>query len=476
VVKSEIKSINSVRKEAVVVVEKDVVQNEENLILQSFGHDVKVPGFRKGRVPSTLIKARYAKELDAQVNKALASKIFNDVVEENQWNLFSLAKFNVENVADGCKTFTFVIDLRPTFEPLDYKNIAIEQPAITVSDDEVLAMIEQIRHHHADYRNVERPIQQGDFVRLNYEGYFENGQKVSELLPSQGILGGQDSTWQEIGAESEYNGENDIFFHIDAVVDGLVAMKVDQEKTVTVVFPDTFSIPELQNKKVFYNIKVLEVREKVPPELDDAFFKKLNVESLEDLKARVLRDLQYQKLQQVRLEQRENIVQKMIESADFEVPETAVEYEHIQVMRNFLEQQIYKGATMEMLKSEGEDLYEETLELSKDRAKINFILEVIAHKENITITEKDMEQMIIQEASLLGITPDQLIAQLKKDKDRMQELQRRARFGKTLDFILLYNLKKNSPEIVNPLAEEPAPSAIASDASLPSQSQEGQPE
>jgi FKBP-type peptidyl-prolyl cis-trans isomerase (trigger factor) len=91
-------------------------------------------------------------------------------------------------------------------------------------------------------------------------------------------------------------------------------------------------------------------------------------------------------------------------------------------------------------------LFDDTQELSRDRAKINFILEKIAEREKITVTEAEMNQMIIQEASMLRMEPNQLIEEIKNNRERIQDLQRRAVFGKTLDFILLSNLKRNNSE------------------------------
>jgi trigger factor len=434
-VKSEIKSISSVRKEAVVVIEKNIIQNEENSVLQSFARDIKIPGFRKGKVPPTLIKSRYAKELQEQIDKTVASKAFDDIVKENNWEIFSLAKFDVKNTSDGDKELNFTVDLKPTFELFDYKNIEINQPEITVSDEEIGEAIEQTRSHHAEYKEVKRPIQKGDFVRLQYEGMLEDGTKAIDFIPQTPIWAEQKNTWEEAGNENSPG--------IKAITEGIVGMEIDDEKDIEMEFPVDFEITELQGKKVTYHVKVFEIREKVLPELDAVFFEKLKVKDLDELKTQLATGLKNRKLQTLRFEQRESIVQKMIESAAFEVPESAVQYEQIHIIRNFVERQIHEGMTAEMFQNNKDKLFEDTQELSRDRAKVNFILEKIAEKEKITVTEGEMNQMIIQEASMLRTTPDRLVEEIKNNHERIQELQRRAVFGKTLDFILISNLKKN---------------------------------
>jgi trigger factor len=438
VVRSEIKSINAVRKEVIVVVEKDVVQREENSVLQSFARDIKIPGFRKGKIPPMLAKSRYGKELDQQIDKTIASKTFDDVVKENGWDVFSLVRFDVKDTPEGEKELNFVIDLKPTFELLDYKNIAVEEPEIRVSEEDISGAIEQIRDQHADYKEVKRPIQKGDFVRLQYVGTLEDGRKATELVPNAPIWAEQNNGWEKAGKGDENSPG------IEGIVEGIVAMEIDGEKDVEMEFPVDFVVSELRGKKIKYHIKIFEIREKIHPELDSTFFEKLKIKDLDELKTRLSVDLEGRKLQKLRFDQRESIVQKMIDSASFEVPESAVKYEQILVIRNFIERQIREGMSPEMIRNNESKLFEDTKELAHDRAKVNFILEKIAEKEKIFITNDEMNQMIVQEASMLHISPDKLIAEIKDNMERLQELRRRAIFGKTLDFVLLSNLKKDN--------------------------------
>jgi trigger factor len=146
----------------------------------------------------------------------------------------------------------------------------------------------------------------------------------------------------------------------------------------------------------------------------------------------------------------------MLDSATFDVPETAIEYEQMHVIRNFVERQVREGVAMEAIQNYRDKLLEDTQEIARDRARVNFILEKIAEREKITCSEQDLSQMIMQEASMLRITPDQLVATLRENRERAQDLQRRALFGKALDFVLLSNLKKTSPgtEESSPKEEE----------------------
>ncbi|MDR1303416.1 MAG: trigger factor [Puniceicoccales bacterium] len=434
--RSEIKSISSVRKEAIVIIEKATIQREENLVLQFFSRDVKIPGFRKGKVPATLIKSRYAKELEERVDKNVSSKAYDDIVKENNWDIFSLVKFNVRNTPSGDKELAFIVDLKPEFDLFDYKNIVLEEPEIEVNEAEIGEAIEQIRHHYADYRAVDRPVQRGDFVRLQYAGRLEDGTKMIDIVLQKPIWAEQTNTWEEAGNANSPG--------IKAIIEGIIAMEIDGEKDIEMDFAADFEIPELQCKKAIYHVKIFEIREKILPNLDAEFFEKLKIKDLEELKTRLGKDIRNRKMQMQRFEQRETIVQKMIDSATFEIPESAEQFEQIYVLRNLIERQIHEGRQLEMVQNNREKLYEEAQEIARDRAKVNFILEKIAQKENITVSEREIDQMIIQEAAVRRISSDQLIAELKENSERNRDLHRRALFGKTLDFVLLSNLKKDA--------------------------------
>ena len=141
-------SISSVRKEVTTSVKKDDVINEENKVLQQFIKEVKIPGFRKGKVPSSIIKSRFSSDLEQQVDKELANQAFDHIQNKERFDLFSLVKFDVNNDDSGDKKITFIVDLKPTFELVDYKNLNIDEPEISVSEEDIDNAIKNIQMRH----------------------------------------------------------------------------------------------------------------------------------------------------------------------------------------------------------------------------------------------------------------------------------------------------------------------------------------
>lgn len=437
--KYEINTINSVRKEAVITIAKEDVLRAEEKVLNYFCKDVKMPGFRKGKVPMSIVKTRFANEVEEQLDKELANQSYEELQKEEKFNIFSIIKFDVNNDDAGSKIITITIDLKPEFELIDYKNIELDEPEIEVSEDDINDEIEGLRKYNSEFLATKEKAKVGDFVRLDYVGKFDDGSLVADKIKNT-IFGTQKNTWEEAG-ETNRPG-------IKAIVGGIVGMGADDEKDVEMVFEGEEIPEELRGKTVHYHLKVFEVRERKMPELNDEFLKKLNVESVDNLKSKLKENIKNRKLQELRFAQRESVVQKLLESVNFEVPESAQQLEQIHLIETIYRQQIENSMSPEQLQERHKEIFDETKEVALDKAKINFILEKIAVRENIKVSDQEMSQMIIQEAMLLRITPEQLINEIKGNRDRIEDLQRRALFGKTLDFVLMSNLKKN-PEVLN---------------------------
>jgi trigger factor len=432
-VKSEIKDVGSVRKVFTMTISKDEAQNEENLLIKAISRDAKMPGFRKGHVPEAIVRAKFSKDVKARLDRQLYSRAMEFVTKEHNVRIFSVVKVDSNDKASGEKELVMTIDVKPDFKLIDYKNIEFEPISAEVSDDEIDNALEQIRNHNADYISVDREARKGDFLRLSYRGLLTDGSEISKLDAVLPIWGKQKSTWEEAGAEDSPG--------VKAIIDGIIGMKADEDREIETTFPEDFSVKALAGKTARYDVHVFEVREKVLPALDDRLFEKLRAKTIEELRTQIVNDLKARKVQMGRFEQREQLVRKLIDSVDFEVPESAVEHERIQIFRTFWERQVQEGVSPAELEKHKDVLYKDTEDIARNRAKINFILERIAIEEKITVSADELSQMIMQEASMLHTTPEKLVNEIKNDRIRIQDLQRRALFSKTLDFLIMENTK-----------------------------------
>jgi trigger factor len=444
-VKSEIKEVSSVRSVFTLTVSKDEAQNEEDLLVKTISRDVKMPGFRKGHVPESIVRMKFAKDVKVKLDEQLYSRAMETMAKEHSPRVFSVVKADFNDKESGEKELVVTIDMKPDFELMDYRHLELDPINTDITNDEIDSALDQLRNYNADYVTVDRDAKAGDFVRLSYRGTLVDGSEISKLDGVPPILGEQKSTWEEAGAEDTPG--------VKAVIDSIVGMKAEENREIETTFPEDFYVKSLAGKSAKYALHVFEVREKVLPELDDKLFAKLSANTLDELRYQIQEDLKKRKHRMGRLEQREQLVRKLIASAGFDVPESAVEHERIQVLRTFFEQQIKEGISPDELEKHRSALYDDTTDLARDRAKINFILERIAIEEKITVSADEVSRMIIQEASLLRTTPDKLISEIKNDKDRVQDLQRRALFSKTLDFLIIESTK-NHPDLTKGTPKE----------------------
>jgi trigger factor len=431
-VKIDIQDVNEVRKIATIRYDAQEIQIEEGLLLKILCKDVKISGFRKGKVPVDIVKRQFADELRRRLQQKLTQSAYENLLKEKAWNVFAVTSVDVHE-KDGFEVI-LTIDLRPEIVLEDYKHIPLTPlPAIEVSEEEIEKNIQHLRRQHAEYHKVDRPAQKGDFVRLNYRGILADGRELSKLVPHPSAWGEQLNTWEEAGTE-ESSG-------IRPIVDALVGLREGDTQEVETDLPQEFEVPELAGQRAIYHIEILEIREQVLPEINPDFFLKVKAENLENLKKKLSDELHDYKLRQSRLAQREELARFLLSNVTFTIPASAVIAEQERLLKNFTAQQPQHVVASPGFKDQQKEFFENAVATARQHAALNFILEYIAKKENIEATSDDMQQLLLQDASALRIAPEKLFKELQQDRQRIQDMQRRVILGKTLNFLLTANTR-----------------------------------
>ncbi|MDR2420015.1 MAG: trigger factor [Puniceicoccales bacterium] len=431
-VKIDIQDVNEVRKIATIRYDAQEIQIEEGLLLRILCKDVKISGFRKGKVPADMVKRQFADELRRRLQQKLTQSAYENLVKEKAWNVFAVTAVDVHE-EDGFELI-FTIDLRPEIVLEDYKHFPlIPPPTIEVSEEEIEKSIQQLRRQHAEYRKVDRPAQKGDFVRLNYRGILADGREISKLVAQPSAWGEQLNMWEEAGTDETLG--------IRPIVDALVGLREGDTRKVETDLPPEFEVPELAGQRAIYQIEILEIREQILPEINSDFFLKVKAENLENLKKKLSDELRNHKLQQSRLAQREELIRFLLTNITFTIPESAVIAEQERLLKNFTAQQPQHVIASPGFKDQQKEFFENAVGQARQYAALNFILEYIAKKENIEVTADDMQQLLLQDASALHIAPEKLYKELQQDRQRIQDMQRRVILGKTLHFLLAANTR-----------------------------------
>lgn len=425
--KTELKDISETRKTLVVTLDTEEVEKEHQEIGQEFARMARVPGFRPGKAPMNLVLKRFDKQISEELERKIMARAYREGLGDAKIDVLQLIDVPEQKIEVGQPVeISFVIDIRPEFELPEYKGLRAKVEAAEVADEEIDQMVENIRRERAEFKPVERASQDGDYVKFSLEGTVD-GTPIIELAPDRPIFGKMPQTWEEVGSD-------------DSLIPGLAkqlgGLSKDETREVEIDFPDDFSVEALRGKKAKYALALQEVRERELPELNEAFFKAQQVESLEDLKNRIGESLKMRKEAQNRTEIRRQVSEELAGKVDFPIPESLIDSETQNILRQVVEQNVRNGVPQEELEKNKEDLFTNSRKAAIGRAKLQLILARVAETEEIKAEERDLQQVIYQEAMRSNMKPEKYAKELSRDRGRIDSIQQAVVFDKTLDFLV----------------------------------------
>ncbi len=423
----EIQDVSVSRKTLVVTLDKSEVEAVHQSVVAEIAKVASLPGFRPGKAPAAVVQKRYAKEIESEFQTKVVNKAYNDGLEQAKLQVFSVVDVKEGLIQPSLSAaVTFTVDLRPEFALPEYKGLQTEVAAVEVTDADVDAAIEGMRAERADFKVVERASAKADYVKLSYEGKIGE-QAVAELVPDRAIFGKAPQTWEEV------EGNEGL---IPGLGQQLAGLSKGDKKDVKVSFPADFHVTELAGKEAVYAVEVLEVREKVLPEIDEAFLKGLQVDSLDALKQRTREHIKYRKEMDNRGAQRQQITEKLAASTEFDIPQSLIESETQNILRRFMEENMRRGVPAETFEKNKEALFEDARKAAARNAKVQLILARIAAEEKIELKDIDIDRFIRMEAMRSNQRPDKIAKDLGKDRERVRAMQQSLLLDKALDFVV----------------------------------------
>lgn len=432
----KIEDINATRKAVTVSVPADVIEEQHKKLLGEYAAHARIAGFRPGKAPASVVRQKFGKEIKKDLAQRTAQEAYASIREDGKLDVYALVDVKEPELAEGRPAeFRFEIDVVPAFELPEYKGIEVEKGDLAVSDEDVAETVLNLRKQRAEFNKVEKAAEKGDYVKLSYEATID-GKPLAEVVPAAAIYGKQTGTWEEAGAEETFGAT------VREIVDAIVGMKAGDKKEVSATFPEDFSAEGLRGKTAVYALEVAEVRERVLPELNEEFFKSLSVKDEEELNKQVREGLEARKKNAAASKKREELIGKLNEKVDFELPESAVERESYNIFIEFANMQLRQGAKPEDIEARREELMKDTKDAAKTRVKTQIILDAIAKKEGVKVEQEDISRRISQEAYMSGRPVEKFVKELTKDRVRMMELQNNIRFNKALDVVVAAAVEK----------------------------------
>lgn len=386
-------------------IDQETVQKGLDKTFKKVQKNLNVPGFRKGRVPRRIFNQMYGEAaLYEDTLNDLLPAAYSKAVQEAGIEPVAQPNIDIKSVEKNQDWELIAeVTLKPEVELGQYKEIEVVKQDRNVSEEDVDAALDRRRESLAELTIKEDAAEEGDTVVIDYEGFvgdeaFEGGKGENHSL----VLGSNS--------------------FIPGFEDQLVGVKAEDEKDVTVTFPEEYHSDELAGKEAVFKVKVHEVKVKELPELDDEFVKDLDedVETVDELKEKIRKDLEESKTTAADDARDDEAIRKAVENAKIEeIPhEMAHEEVHRQMdmfLNNLKQQGISPEMYYQMTNSTEEDLHKQFEGDAEFNVRTNLVLEAIVAAENLDATEEDMEKEISDLAKQYNMPEDQVRSVLSPD-------------------------------------------------------------
>jgi len=387
-----------------VEIEAQKVDETFEAITKDFQRQAAFPGFRPGKAPRDMVLRRFEKDIQDQVRRKLISDSYQKAVDEQKLDVLGQPDIEEIQFSRGQPLqFAATLETAPEFQLPDYKGLPVQCEARSVTDEDVERALNALRLQRLSFRTADRPAQTGDIAVVNYTGTCD-GRPITQIAPSATRLTEQKNFWVELGSNS----------FIPGFADQLIGAKAGDQRTVTVDFPADFLTGQLAGRKGVYEVQLVEVKEKVLPALDDAFAKAYEAENLEKLRAGVRRDLENELKYKQHNSIRAQLVRALLDRVNFELPETAVAQETRTVVYDIVQENAKRGASRQLIEQQKDQIYSAATHSAKERLKAAFLMQKIAEREDIKVSQEEIARRVHHLAGLYKIPADKFLNDLKK--------------------------------------------------------------
>ncbi len=388
----------------------------------------KVPGFRNGKAPRTVVEKMYGEGVLFQsVVEDTIDEDFMKVVEKEKFEVVSRPELNILQIGKDKDTiYTLTFYVKPEITLKEYKEIEIPKISVKVTAEDVNKDLEETRNKNARIIPVEdRELKNGDISNIDFEGFLDG-------VPFEGGKGeGFDLT---IGSGQ----------FIPGFEEQLIGMKTGDEKEIKTTFPENYHMKDLAGKETTFKVKLNSIKEKQLPKLDDEFAKDVSeFETLTEYKASVKEKLLEQKKNQAKADKEAKVIEKLIENVETEIPDSMVESQIDESIEQFGSNLSYQGLTidkyLEMLNTNLEDLRTQFRPNAIKDVKLKLALEYVKNKENVTVEDNEVDEKIEELSKQYG---NENSDDLKKNPNVRNYMSEKLIQDKTLKLIVDSSVEK----------------------------------
>ena len=417
--KTEFADLTETKKSVAVEIPSDIVDAQIDRVARSYSRQARIPGFRKGKVPATLIKKRFREQILHDVAHDLIPRAIDEALRERGLEPVDTPDVKDVTLDEGqALTFTATFETLPPIDPGPLETIALRRPAVTLEEDAVDKTIQQLRDRAARYEPVEgRGVEDGDTVTLDVERKAAAAGEKSDHHHDVVV---------EIGGKANPPGFDD---HLKGLAAGA-------DKSFTIHYPDDYAVTEMAGTSVDYHVQVKDIRKRVLPELDDEFAKDVGeFDTLQALRDRIQQDLQKEAEAEADRTLRGDLLKALASRVTVEVPDSLVERELDRRLEEFARRLMDQNIDPRRANIDWDQFRDSQREASREAVKSALVLDEISRRERVAVSDEDIEKDVAQYAERSGLTPAAVRARLEKD-GALSRLSAGLRREKTMDYVL----------------------------------------
>ena len=407
-----------------VEVDAKAVDEAFDAVTKDFQKQASLPGFRPGKAPRAMVLKKYEPDIKDEVKRKLIGDSYRKALDEKKIAVIGYP--DIEEIQFGrgqTLQFAATIETAPEFQLPEYKGLPARREAKSVTVADVDRAIELLARQHTKFETVARELRLGDVAVVNYTGTCD-GKPITDTAPTAKGLTEQKNFWVDAASDS----------FIPGFGDQIIGAKAGDKRAVNVDFPADFVTKQLAGKKGVYEVEVVEVKEKVLPPIDDAFAKKYDAENLPKLREGVQRDLENELKYSQAKAVRGQIIRALLTATNFDLPETAVAHETRTVVYDIVRENSQRGVARDLIEKQKDEIYSAAAQSAKERVKLSFLIQRIAEKEGIQVSQDEVLKRVQSLAMAYQIPLEKFLKDLQK-RNGVAELYDQIAHEKVLAFL-----------------------------------------
>ncbi len=377
------------------------IEKNLNKVAKKVAKSAKIDGFRKGKVPVAIVKKMYKEQLQQDAENEAVQKILEEAKKEldiNEADIIADPIFKKYDKQDDKIDVELMISLRPTIEAEDYKELAPKYEEPTVEESEIEERLKEILDSNSSYVPLKekRALKEGDQANFDFVGKIDGVE----------FDGGKAEGFELIIGSGQF---------IPGFEEQMIGMEIGQTKDITVTFPEDYQSTDLAGKEAVFTITLNDIKEKKEAELDEEMVKKLIPDdenaTAQTVKEKIAQQIKSEKMAKLYNEElKPKLIEALIEKYDFALPQNIVEQEiDAQVNAKAREMSEEELAQYKDNEEKINELREEVRESAKNSVKATFLIDYLARKEGIEVSDQEVTQTIYYEALMSGQDPQQVI-------------------------------------------------------------------